>query len=148
MLYCSNSSCANPFNPDDNKFCIKCGQTLTPLFRNRFRVIRLLGEGGFSRTYEARDADRINEPCVIKQFVPQFEGTAALEKATELFKQEAKRLYDLGEHPQIPRLIAYFELTESIFTQADDIETLREMIYDAIYCHFPNEQKLPQIILT
>ncbi|WP_416211789.1 4-Cys prefix domain-containing protein [Nostoc sp. DedQUE05] len=26
MLYCSNSSCANPFNLDDNKFCIKCGQ--------------------------------------------------------------------------------------------------------------------------
>lgn len=84
MLYCSNPNCSNPFNPDDNKFCIKCGQTLTLLFRNRFRVIRLLREGGFSRTYEARDADRIDEPCVIKQFVPQVQGTTALEKATEL----------------------------------------------------------------
>ncbi|MEH2006244.1 4-Cys prefix domain-containing protein [Nostoc sp.] len=36
MLYCCNTSCSNPFNPDDNKFCIKCGQTLTPLLRNRF----------------------------------------------------------------------------------------------------------------
>ncbi|WP_336622328.1 4-Cys prefix domain-containing protein [Chlorogloeopsis sp. ULAP01] len=67
MLYCSNPSCFNPFNSDSHKFCISCGmQTLTPLFRNRFRVIRFLGEGGFSRTYEARDTDKMDEPCVIK----------------------------------------------------------------------------------
>ncbi|WP_341526730.1 4-Cys prefix domain-containing protein [Nostoc sp. UHCC 0302] len=67
MLYCSNSNCSNLFNLDDNKFCINCGQTLTPLFRNRFRVIRLLDEGGFSRTYEARDVDRIDEPFSLKK---------------------------------------------------------------------------------
>ncbi|MBX9257093.1 2-oxoisovalerate dehydrogenase E1 subunit beta [Desmonostoc muscorum CCALA 125] len=37
-------------------------------------------------------------------------------------------------------------LTESIFTQADDIETLREMVRDAVHCHFPNEQSRPKII--
>ena len=37
-------------------------------------------------------------------------------------------------------------LTESIFTQADNIETLREMIRDAVHCHFPNEQNRPKII--
>ncbi len=37
-------------------------------------------------------------------------------------------------------------LTESIFTQADDIETLREMVRDAVHCHFPNEQNRPKII--
>ncbi|QMS87596.1 2-oxoisovalerate dehydrogenase E1 subunit beta [Nostoc edaphicum CCNP1411] len=37
-------------------------------------------------------------------------------------------------------------LTESIFTQADDIETLREMLRDAVHCHFPNEQSRPKII--
>ena len=92
MLYCSNPSCSNPLNPDGNKFCLSCGsQTLTSLFRNRYRVIRLLGKGGFGRTYEARDADRMDDSCVIKEFVPQVQGTAALEKATALFKQEADR---------------------------------------------------------
>ncbi len=145
MLYCSNSSCSNPFNPDDNKFCIKCGQTLTPLFRNRFRVIRLLGEGGFSRTYEARDADKIDEPCVIKQFVPQVEGTAALEKATELFKQEAKRLYDLGEHPQIPRLIAYFEQDKRLYLVQELIEgqnLLQELQQQGAF----SEEKIKQLL--
>ncbi|WP_152590287.1 2-oxoisovalerate dehydrogenase E1 subunit beta [Nostoc sphaeroides] len=38
-------------------------------------------------------------------------------------------------------------LTESIFTQADDIETLQEMVRDAVHCHFPNEENRPRIIL-
>jgi acyl carrier protein len=123
MLYCSNPRCSNPFNPDGNKFCLSCGsQTLSPLFRNRYRVIRLLGEGGFGRTYEAIDTDRMDDPCVIKQFLPQVQGTAALEKATELFKQEAKRLYELGEHPQIPRLIAYFEQDKYLYLVQELIE--------------------------
>jgi serine/threonine protein kinase len=116
MLYCSNPTCSNPFIPDGNTFCLSCGsQTLSPLFRNRYRVIQLLGEGGFGRTYEAIDTDRMDDPGVIKQFFPQVQGTAALEKATELFKQEAKRLYELGEHPQIPRLIAYFEQDKRLY---------------------------------
>ncbi len=123
MLYCSNPTCSNPFNPDGNRFCLSCGsQTLLPLFRNRYRVIQLLGEGGFGRTYEAIDTDRMDDPCVIKQFVPQVQGIAALEKATELFKQEAKRLYELGEHPQIPRLIAYFEQDKRLYLVQELIE--------------------------
>ena len=123
MLYCSISTCLNPFNPDGHKFCQSCGaQTLASLFRNRYRVIRLLGEGGFGRTYEARDADRMDDPCVIKQFFPQVQGTAALEKATALFKQEAQRLYELGEHSQIPRLIAYFEQDKRLYLVQELIE--------------------------
>lgn len=30
-------------------------------------------------------------------------------------------------------------LSESIFTQADDIKTLREMIRDAVHCYFIDE---------
>lgn len=90
--------------------------------RNRYRVIQLLGEGGFGRTYEAIDTDRMDDSCVIKQFVPQVQGTAALEKATELFKQEARRLYELGEHPQIPRLIAYFEQDKRLYLVQELIE--------------------------
>lgn len=35
---------------------------------------------------------------------------------------------------------------ESIFTQADDMDTLREMLRDAVRCHFPDEQTRPKVI--
>ncbi len=37
-------------------------------------------------------------------------------------------------------------LGEPIFTQADDIENLKEMLRDAVRCHFPNEQVRPKVI--
>jgi hypothetical protein len=51
----------------------------------------------------AIDHDKPSKPqCVIKQFFPQGQGTGGLEKAAELFAEEAKRLDELGRHPQIP----------------------------------------------
>jgi WD40 repeat protein len=68
-----------------------------------------LGGGGFARTYLAEDTQKLNERCVIKQLVPNVQSTKARHKATELFQQEAQRLQQLGNHPQIPTLYAYFE---------------------------------------
>ncbi len=108
-------------------------------------MIRLLGEGGFGKTYEAIDTDRMDDPCVIKQFMPQFQGTSAIEKATELFKQEAKRLYELGEHPQIPRLIAYFEQDQRLYLVQELIEgqnLLAELTQQGVF----SEEKVWQLL--
>ncbi len=110
MICCLNPDCSQPINPDDHKFCQSCRTPLIALLINRFRVLRVLSaEGGFGRTYLAEDTQKLNETCVIKQLAPKQSGTYALKKATELFIEEAKRLQDLGEHPQIPTLFAYFE---------------------------------------
>ncbi|BAZ85545.1 bifunctional serine/threonine-protein kinase/formylglycine-generating enzyme family protein [Dolichospermum compactum] len=110
MICCLNPDCSQPINPDHHKFCQSCRTPLVPLLISRFRVLRVLSnEGGFGRTYLAEDSQKLNEPCVIKQLAPKQSGTYALKKATELFIEEAKRLQDLGEHPQIPTLFAYFE---------------------------------------
>ncbi|MBD2185253.1 SUMF1/EgtB/PvdO family nonheme iron enzyme [Planktothrix sp. FACHB-1355] len=105
------SQCLNPncqfLNPPLTKFCQRCGNKL--LLADRYRAIKYLGEGGFGRTFEAVDEHRFDTPCVIKQFLPQLQSSAALQKATELFKQEGMRLRDLGKHPQIPDLLAFFE---------------------------------------
>ncbi len=37
-------------------------------------------------------------------------------------------------------------LGESIFTQADDMESLREAVRDAVHCHFPEEARRPKVI--
>ncbi|MDZ8183641.1 MAG: serine/threonine-protein kinase [Nostoc sp. ChiSLP02] len=110
MICCLNPDCPNPLNPNGKKFCQSCGTPLVSLLRNRFRVIRVLSdEGGFGRTYLSEDIDKLNERCVVKQLAPKFQGTWSQKKAMELFAQEAQRLQDLGEHPQIPTLLAYFE---------------------------------------
>lgn len=107
MSYCLNPSCQKPQNPNDAKFCIRCGSRL--VLGDRYRPLKLIGKGGFGRTFLAVDEFKPSKPlCVIKQFFPQAQGTNTLEKAAGLFQQEAVRLDELGNHPQIPSLLAYF----------------------------------------
>lgn len=106
MRQCLNPDCLYP-NPDNSQFCQKCGNKL--LLRERYWATKILGQGGFGRTFLAVDEDKPSKPpCVIKQFLPQAQGTENVQKASELFAQEAKRLEELGKHPQIPELLAYF----------------------------------------
>lgn len=35
---------------------------------------------------------------------------------------------------------------EAIFTEADDVESLREEVRDAVRCHFPDEETRPKMI--
>lgn len=106
MSYCLNPHCLQPENPDDVKFCISCGTKL--LLKERYRAIQPIGQGGFGRTFLAVDEDKPSKPpCVIKQFYPQAQGTNTVQKAIELFNQEAVQLDELGENQQIPSLLAY-----------------------------------------
>ena len=107
MSYCLNPNCQKPQNPVGSKFCQNCGSKL--LLKEHYRALKLIGQGGFGRTFLAVDEDKPSKPrCVIKQFFPQAQGTNNIQKATELFGQEAARLDSLGKHPQIPELLDYF----------------------------------------
>lgn len=107
MSYCLNPSCPSPQNQAGTNFCRTCGSKL--LLKDRYRAIKPLGQGGFGKTFLAVDEDKPSHPrCVIKQFFPQAQGTNTVQKAAELFTQEAVRLDELGKHPQIPELLAYF----------------------------------------
>lgn len=116
MLCCVNPDCQKPLNSDKNNYCHSCKVELIPLLGGRYRPTRVLSdEGGFGRTYLAEDVHKLNECCVVKQFAPKLQGTGPLTKAIELFKQEASRLQELAEHPQIPTLLAYFEQNNYLF---------------------------------
>ncbi|MDJ0516142.1 MAG: SUMF1/EgtB/PvdO family nonheme iron enzyme [Trichodesmium sp. MO_231.B1] len=106
MTQCLNPDCLK-LNPPDTIFCQSCGEKL--VLAERYCPIKIIGQGGFGRTFQAVDKYKPSKPfCVIKQFFPQAQGTKTLSKAAELFAQEAERLDGLGRHPQIPELLAYF----------------------------------------
>ncbi len=123
MLCCLNPDCPNPMNPNGNQYCQSCSAPLIQLLRGHYRVTRVLSdEGGFGRTYLAEDVDKLNERCVVKQLAPKVQGTWALNKAIELFKEEAKRLQELGRHSQIPTLLAYFEQDNYLYLVQEYID--------------------------
>ena len=119
MSICLNPNC-NFQNLDQNleqnlgrsprftrfNFCQQCGSILK--IGDRYRAIKILGQGGFGRTFVGIDEALPSHPaCVIKQFFPS--DLSSVVKAAELFQQEAIRLDDLGKHPQIPTLFAHLE---------------------------------------
>jgi serine/threonine-protein kinase len=89
--------------------------------RDRYLIQQQLGQGGFGRTYLAEDTGRFHEKVAIKEFVPNIQGTQALQKAEELFEREAITLHQL-QHPQIPRFWETFREGKRLFLVEDFIE--------------------------
>ncbi|CAD5932100.1 Vegetative incompatibility protein HET-E-1 [Planktothrix agardhii] len=122
MKCCINPQCPNPDNSDGTVYCQACGVPIPDLLYRRFRMIKFLGQGGFGRTYLAEDTDKLNKKCVVKQLVVNNQRTAGLQKVLELFQREAEKLEQLGDHQQIPRLVAYFSENNQLYLAQEYIE--------------------------
>lgn len=138
-----NSCSAGHQNQLGAKFCQHCGEQLEvrlsgqedrvfsetgfeelltgTRLRDRYCIIRSLGQGGFGRTYLAEDTGRFREKVVLKEFFPTVQGTQALQKAEELFQREATTLHKL-RHPQIPRFEEIFRESKRLFIVQEFIE--------------------------
>ena len=126
------------------------------ILRQRYRIIKQLGKGGFGETYLAEDLDIPVTPkpvCVVKKLHPEEIDQYTI----RLFEQEAKTLYKLGQnHNQIPKLYAYFQegqdfylvqefidghdLTQEIspgkkLSENDVIQLLRNVLEILVYVH-------------
>lgn len=122
MIYCLNPACPHPENPDSNQLCHGCGLELSssPVFRDRYRVVKLLGQSSLSRTYQAVDLNWMNRSCVIKRFTPKAQG-AMLKQSKKFFEREAQKFCEL-EHPQIPSLYTYFDEDKSCYVVEEFIQ--------------------------
>ncbi|MGF1457787.1 MAG: tetratricopeptide repeat protein [Leptolyngbyaceae cyanobacterium] len=77
---------------------------------NRYSIIQHLGAGGFGQTFLASDLHLPGNPCcVVKRLQLRSRDGISLDSARRLFNSEAEALYVLGNHDQIPRLLAHFE---------------------------------------
>lgn len=110
MLCCLNPDCQNPQNTGNNKFCLSCGTAIVPLVQNRFRIISLLGSGGFGRTYLAEDTHMpAANKCVIKKLKPITNNSQIYQLVQQRFEREAAVLEQLSKNSdRIPTLYAYF----------------------------------------
>lgn len=82
----------------------------------RYQLLSHLGGGGFGQTYLAEDLHLPGNPrCVVKQLKLRRVDGISLDAARRLFDAEAAALYQLGNHDQIPRLMAHFEEDEQFY---------------------------------
>ena len=89
----------------------------------RYQLTQPLGQGGFGHTFIATDLHLPDHPtCVIKQLKPHLQDAESLAVARRLFETEARVLYQLGEHTQIPRLLAHFEDGQEFYLAQELIE--------------------------
>ncbi len=93
------------------------------LLDRRYRIVQILNSGAFGQTYLAADMRRPGHPhCVVKQLRPPSNNSNILKTALRLFEKEAEILEKLGQHPQIPLLLAYFEENNHFYLVEEFIE--------------------------
>lgn len=72
------------------------------IINNRYRVVKLLGQGGFGAVYKVWDLN-LNRPCALKENLDTFS------EAERLFMREAQMLANLA-HPNLPHVSDYFSM--------------------------------------
>lgn len=135
MGYCTKCGTSNLAA---NKFCSNCGNKLATAKTSRkqqsfkagrYTFIRLLGEGGFGKTFLVMDNSGKRE-MVIKHFSPNVPLTPEQRtKALKLFNREAEMMKHLN-HPSIPKVYDFFSENGEFYIAQEFIDgkTLEEIL--------------------
>ena len=86
------------------------------LLQERYRLIKLISKGGFCQTFLAVDEGQ------SPQFLVFFNNYRHQIETPKLFEQKAQKLKELGKHPQIPALLAYFQHNQYFYLIQEFIE--------------------------
>jgi branched-chain amino acid transport system substrate-binding protein len=96
------------------------------LLNNRYRIVKLLGQGGFGAVYRAWDVN-LSGPCAIK------ENSETSPAAQNQFTREASILYNL-RHPNLPKVTDHFSVQgqgQYLVMEYIEGQDLQEMIDQA-----------------
>lgn len=92
------------------------------IYHNRYRIVSLMGKGGFGAVYKAWDT-KLNGPCALKE---NFDTSAEAEKQ---FALEASMLFNL-RHPNLPMVFDYFSVPGQglylvmVYVEGEDLQQL------------------------
>ena len=91
---------------------------------NRYEIQEKIGEGGFGVTFSAKDRSSFDKRCVVKHFIPK--SSENNQEARELFREEAKILWELEKYSQTPNLFAYLDKEDCLVQEYIEGLTLKE----------------------
>ncbi len=128
-LYCDSCGAANP---PTARFCQYCAEPLPfihttgtllgeTLLKNRYRLDRLLGQGGMGAVYKAEDTSFNNRLVAVKEMSRMGLSDVRVQEAEEAFQREANLLAGLT-HPNLPRIYDNFTEEERSYLVMDFIE--------------------------
>jgi WD40 repeat protein len=95
---------------------------LDQVLHNRYRIVKLIGQGGFGAVYRAWDT-AIHQPCAVK------ENLDTSPEAQRQFQREASILAGL-RHPNLPRVTDHFFISDQgqylvmDFVEGEDLQAM------------------------
>lgn len=155
IRFCDACGAANRI---DGKFCARCGRALlsfddgcalsvlaaSHLLRQRYRVLKKLGEGGFGAIYQVEDLSFSSALRAVKEMRLYHIDPQEMGEAIAAFKQEAMLLAGLM-HPNLPRIYDHFEERGRWYLVMDYVEgeTLERLLEQSPEKKFAVQQILP-----
>lgn len=122
---------------------------MTVILNNRYRILQVLGSGGFGQTFLSEDTHLPSgRKCVVKQLKPATDDLEIWQLMQDRFQREAAILELLGRtSDQIPELYAYFTEANQFYLVQELIEgeTLKQAVQLKGAC---NEKRTRQILLS
>jgi eukaryotic-like serine/threonine-protein kinase len=96
----------------------------------QYDITKFLGLGRFGETYLAKSKELPGQPqCVLKRYRPQqaVRGASPMENqlfslVKKSFEVQSELLYQLGQHDQIPRILAKIEDEENLYLVQEYID--------------------------
>jgi WD40 repeat protein/tRNA A-37 threonylcarbamoyl transferase component Bud32 len=157
-LYCTN--CGAP-NQAQAKFCFGCGQSLqlpsaastlnsftgllqpNEVLRQRYRIMNLVGKGGFGAVYKAADLQLGDRIVAVKEMSQSNLKPNEIVEAVNSFKREALMLAGLM-HQNLPRIYDHFSEGGRWYLVMDFIEgdTMEEYLNKTAGSLLPLEEVL------
>ncbi len=83
---------------------------MSNILHSHYKIIKVLGLGKSGIAYLAEDLDLINSPLYVIKEIQYVNNDGSIPRSIEqLFESQGSIAYRVGQHPQIPSLVAKFE---------------------------------------